>query len=594
MAKDEQAKQATGGAMEVEERRQEEEEEEDDVFSRPLKRKKRKNAPKPTKRLKIVLKTPPVVEAEAVTKEAAAHADKPLSEAFQIQKQDVFDPEELEELEEELELELEDSLSFFQETHEDQDPAYQKYQQQLAEEERQKKLKALDEADELGRKEIEAVIAQQCKEKKAATERSLEKYKQRAIDTEKLNTNRMQQIYRQKTASVMSKISDGIKILQRRHQKELQSELQLHQQRASQRRLTEAMANSEWKTISQQIQSRQHHSLSNFNARGEELKKKTEAEYRREMEKIQKDYQTRLAEVESSRQKLFAKLHLQSQQLQQRYLKRHSQRIMKEKEELLAQDLTATDATSTTSTSPTRHNPREIAKSTMEERAELKPPEPIRCIQPWAKELPTVSGASVRHKHRKGVMNQTVRQLQLEIHNEGLWISTALPSEKNKDDKNSVDNNYEFVPWGAKAHAILESVVCGEIPVGLERFVERHPNATEILALQGGQVRCMLSDLRTSEETASMQRALAKKELEEEMLKDLESNVNEMNKASTEAEKAVSEATRKEKDQEAAVVAAVEDMKNAVRIQEEFKTKFKDFLGPGKRSPSSAARHYKE
>jgi hypothetical protein len=601
-----------------------EDNDDDDVFVRPWKRTKIQGQRRPIqKRIQIVLTTTSATanaankdnecDEEPKTNQSPSNdteivINKPSSPS-QAERPDDNDGlldvatqlNDLEEIDEELEQELEDSLNFFQETHEEQDPAYALYQKKIAEEERQKKLAALDKEDKSGRIDIENVIAQQLKEKQDATEYSLSKYKQRAADEEKANSQRLDQLYHQKVSSNMNKINEGIEILHRRHKRELQAAVQQHRLQAQQRRLTEQQMAAEWQTLNQQIQSKQHRQIEAFRAKGEELKQKTESDYKNEQAKIRQQYLTKMQEIESSRQKLLTKLSMQFQQLRQRYLKRHLQRIMKEKEELLNQgpivSMTSTDSMGTAAAaSPmsssgevklqTATNPRELARSTLEERSELNPPSPIKSIEPWARELKVVSGAALRHKHRKGVMGQTTRQLSIEIHNEGLWLSSVYPPSESDNNAGSNKafaerNDHEFIAWGAKSHEMLEAVVCGEIPTGVERFLERHPNASDILAAQGGQVRCVLTDLRTGDRTASVQRAACVKELEEETLKSLEVKADESNRMFMDAEKAAKEATAKEKEQENYVAAAAKELEKAKRIQEEFRNKFKHFLGPG-------------
>jgi hypothetical protein len=506
-------------------------------------------------------------------------------------------PSFVEYLDEDLERELQDSLKFYENSHEDQDPSFVAHRRKIQEDERQKRLAALDLYDMETRKEIENVISELCKEKQAATDRSLQKYKMRALQEEKLKTQVQQNIYRQRAASNARNINERILQVQQRHQSELSQAMALHQQQARQRRLTEQMSSQEWHATSQQFQVKHNQELESFRNKGNELKNSAEAESQREQEKIRKHYQHQLQEIESSRQKLHAKLYQQYQQLRQRYLKRHLQKIMKEKEELLSQGpaifptspSTGSEiAGSVSSGIASLKNPRELAKTTMEERAELNPPAPIRSAEAWVDNLSRTAGGAARHKHRKSVLNQTVRQLNLEIHNEGLWIAPCLAdsdSDNKKSDSSgsSKTTEYEFIPWGVMAYQILDAIVSGEIPPGTcERILEKHPNASDLMNVQAGQVRCVVSDSRTSEETASSQRFAAVSEHQEKELKALEQNVGETHKSSTDAELAHNHALQEEKDQASVVAKTEETVKEALQIQDKFKQKFKSFLGPGK------------
>jgi hypothetical protein len=521
----------------------------------------------------------------------------------------------IDEMDDWTDQQLADTLCFYEETHEDQDPAYVAFAQKLAEEERQAKLAALDAHDQQTRTEIEAIISDLCKEKQAATDRSLEKYKQRAAEEEKIRMQRYQELYRQKTESNLRKINEGIEILQQRHQKDLQTAMGQHQQQVRSRRLNEQMAAAEWNATSQNVTNRFNQQLTAFRNKGNELKKQTEADYQREKDKIHKQYLLRLQEVDISRQKLHARLYQQIQQLRQRYLKRHLQKLMKEKEELLSQGPSVSAAavssagTTTTSTienvdsydgdlssslrstQPQRGDaPKPTTDDQQQQRSELNPSSPIRSAEKWVDEMKhAVAGASARHKHRKGVMSQTTRQLNIEIHNEGLWLSACPPesAESNNEKKNesvpaAPSVEYQFVPWGPKAFQILETVVAGEIPPGIcEAIIEKHANAAELMSVQSGQVRCIVSDMRTSEDTASSHRVLSLAEQEQGHLKELEQKVAEMQKGVADAESVCARAVQEEKDLSAAAADANEKMSKATRIQEEFKQKFKSFLGPG-------------
>jgi hypothetical protein len=128
---------------------------------------------------------------------------------------------------EEMEQELEDSLRFFQETHEDQDASYCLLQKELDQEARKRKIKELSELDKKGRQEIDDVINEQMKERQTATEKSVERYRQRLTQDEKRDTVRLNLLLHQKSPPI--KDQSRIKILQS-SAKELQSALQQHRQ----------------------------------------------------------------------------------------------------------------------------------------------------------------------------------------------------------------------------------------------------------------------------------------------------------------------------------------------------------------------------
>ena len=470
-----------------------------------------------------------------------------------------------------IESELEDSLAFFQETHEEQDPRHVIYKKRSEQDSMKTALAQLHADDQKGRREVDAVIAEHMQEKQAQTEHSLDKYRQRVTQEEANDKQRLQVMYQQKSTSNQSKIAQGVKILQRRHEKELQGAMQHHRQQAQQRRVPEQIAATEWQSTLQQTQAKQQRQLQEFGRKGEELKAKTEGEFKKETTKIRNTMASKMKDIESNKQKIFAKLYAALQQHRQRYLKRHLQSIMKKKRELLQIDEPIDGSSSSNS-------PRDIVKMTMEEKVEHRPPSPIKSIPEWAQDSPyEMAGGASRHKNRKSVMSQASRQLSVELHNEGLWVGLIKTREEDSASGTSTKKDetvdQHFIPFGVKAHAVLEAIVAGEIPNGYDRF-----DYGESLALQGGQIRCVVQDLRTSGDTASLTRAAAAKELEDSYITDLETKVTELNVLAAEAEKAMNDAEAEKKEREGLLEAAAEDAEKAKRMLEEFKTKFRNFL----------------
>jgi hypothetical protein len=286
------------------------------VFSsrgKAIKRNRKKPSCKP---IKIVLKSiaPPIVDHTLAA--VSVSGDKLFSDG-NIPSLNIND---FEHRDEDLEQEFEDSLAFYEKTHEEQDISFTLFQRKLQEEERQRKLAALDAYDMETRKDIENVISDLCKEKQAATDRSLQKYKQRAVLEEKQNLQQQQEIYRQRVASNTRNINERIAQLQQRQQSDLTQALAHHQQQSRQRRLNEQIPSQEWQIASQQIKAKQNQELEAFRKKGAEIKNSAEAEFQREQDKIRKHHMHQMQEIESSRQKLHAKVYQQYQQIRQRYL----------------------------------------------------------------------------------------------------------------------------------------------------------------------------------------------------------------------------------------------------------------------------------
>jgi hypothetical protein len=492
---------------------------------------------------------------------------------------------------------LEDSLDFFKEPHEEQDPAFVEFQKAQKQKVYASELKMLDVEDEAGKRQIEELISEQLKEKQVNTDRSLEKYKARTAAEEKKDMQRLLQMCDDKSASNQDKINQGVQVLRKRHQQESQKVQQHHRQQVQQRRLPEPMATAEWGAVSQRLRAKQQRQLQEFAGKGEEVKKRTEDEYKRDQDKLRKQYEKRTRDIESNRQSMYARIYAGFQQLRQRYIKRHLHKMVKKREELLR--LIKDEPAVTSSKKEASPSPRDIVKSTIEDRVKLRPPSPLKTSGDWIKETSHErSGAATRHKHRKGVLSQISKQLSVEIHNEGIWISVLvdkngdIDAEKNKkNDPSSNDakngeakpDDNEFIPWGIKARDMLESIICGEIPhgYGSDRFA-----FGETIQLYGGHIRCVMTDLRTSDETASKQRAAAVQEFETVSMATLEKKKTEMIALASNAEKSFARAEKEEKEIGLKIGEAEKDLEKMKRNLQNFQTKFAKYLGAGTFSSS--------
>jgi hypothetical protein len=528
---------------------------------------------------------------------------------------------------EQLEQELEDSLFFFQETHEEQDPAFIQFVQEREAKVLKQKLEELKAEDARGRREIDAAVSEQSKEKQLLTNRNIEKYQQKATMEETRDNQRLLQLYNDKMTSNNARIQEGIKILTDRHNKDLQRKVQEHRDRF--RNQTQSpQAQQAWGLVHHQLTSKQSTQMAEFRYKGEEMKKKSENDFKTQQEKLRANYQKRLREIDASKRKVYAKIFNGFQQLRQRYLKRHAQKIARKKELILqeareAQEKRRRHAPShLQSTAPTTTEKQGAdgstsahgtAKKKMEAEEALQPPAPIKSQLDWIKGIDEtkLTGASNRHKQRKSVLSQISKNLSVEIHNEGLWVSifadkhvskdgdgtvatedvssrsnatrgskSGDSDRKNENNKSSsgeareIDTSSEkFVPWGVDAHTFLHTIICGEIPSSFT-FADKNADFAEILSMQGGHVRCVVTDLRTSENTASAQRAASIREQEDASLHDLEKKIIELSSLANEAEATLTRAESEEQEAKAAVDKSLAELEKAKNIQLEFRQKF--------------------
>lgn len=504
-----------------------------------------------------------------------------------------------------------DFLDFYSETHEEQLPTYSAFLKVRQEERLRHELAAFDQRDILGRKDIEYILNEQMKEKKASLALSLEKYVEKQRADEKRDRQRLHQLYQERTATNRRKISQTMRILQSRHKTELQTAMQQHQQQAQQRQVPEQMASAEWQSLSRNVQMKHQSQLQEFKSKGEEMKNKTNSEYEKEKKKIQQLYEQKIKNADKGR--MAQQLYTHFQQMRQRYMKRHLHRVVKERDELLKTvSVLPRDTPPVESQEPNKESSgspqklgsagrkvkgsKDVASSNSHglntEKEELNPTVPYMTRPEWVdpSAFPS-SGAATRHKHRKGVMNQAKRHLTVEVHNEGIWYAVETNAKSVEEEKrggNEGNNSrtqshhiapedLEFIPWGIRAFSFLESVVCGEIPALFDRSKE----LVEVSASQGGQVRCIVSDLRTSEESASACRAAAVREFEEKELAGLEKKYRDLMNTVGEAEKACAAAQKDEQECMKALQTTEKEVAKATRCQDDFRNKLRNYLGPG-------------
>lgn len=478
------------------------------------------------------------------------------------------------------ERELEDSLAFFSHTHEEQDPAFVDFQQQKEKRRLMDELADLKKQHEAEVTEINEMIAFQLAEKQASADRNIERLRTKAAMEERRDLQRLDQVYEEKAASNNKKINHGIKLLTNRQSLEMQKALSEYRLRAQQRGFPEQVTSSEWQQIAQRLQAKQQQTMAEFNAKGEEMKKKFKAEYEREKEKYVEHHEKRKRDMENGMQKVIMRMRSNFQQQRQYYLKRLALKMRQRRDDILLR-LGERQLADRTGPKDSEEPP---------EKPELRAPTPIHVRVASNDESESGSpGAATRHAHRKAILAAIHKQLSVEIHNEGLWISTLTEKrskgegDKLKTDSSAKDdsrrNDGEFIPWSVKARTVLQSIVVGEIPLGYgtDRF-----DFGDALTSQGGHIRCVVVDLRTSEKTASEQRAAAVKEQEAAAVVELEQTATKLSDAEAAAEKQSSLAMAEEKESASLHEKAWKDLEKAKTMMQQLRNKFKHLLTPGK------------
>jgi hypothetical protein len=477
------------------------------------------------------------------------------------------------------ERELEDSLKFFEQPHEEQDPIFAEFEEKERKNKLQEALRKLDAEEEAGRREIEIIVSQQLKEKQISTDKSVEKYKVRTAAEEKKELARLQKNYEEKCKSNQLKIDQGMMVLRKRHSDEVKRLMQQHRLQLQHRQVSQDQANAEWKQLSERLQAKQQRLIAEFASKGDQVKQKCQLEFQRECARVHKIFEKKNQDVDANRQAIYTKIQTGFQQVRQRYLKRHSQSIAAKKKNLLQNKGNLPENIAEDQISA-RGNP---ISGVAEENEELRPPSPIKTFDDWFRDSPyEPSFAAARHKHRKAVLSQINKQLSVEIHNEGIWISQLKTEESDKNkkkDESSSQDQKQFIPWGVKARDVLASIICGEIPegCGLEKF-----DFDETASINGGHIRCVMTDLRTSDETAAFQRveAILHQKLNE--ASKLDSKMKELQTNVLSTEKGIEQIVATMKELELKLAENTKEVEKTKTHYQTFRNKFSRYFGPGK------------
>lgn len=140
----------------------------------------------------------------------------------------------------------------------------------------------------------------------------------------------------------------------------------------------------------------------------------------------------------------------------------------------------------------------------------------------------------------------------------------------------------EFIPWSVRSRQLLESVLCGEVPRG---FAASMIDSEGKGLLQAGQIKCMVTDMRVSDEVASSQRALAMRNIDMRKWKarhtDLENKAAEFQNKLAEKEKMLARCLQEEKECVLRVKKASKEVEIARRLRQEIQLKTRPFLRQG-------------
>lgn len=403
---------------------------------------------------------------------------------------------------------IDGDLSFFSETHEENGKGPESAETHSsdiknrlpAELEKLEKDKAEDMA------KINAYLIAKWEERTEILNKQVSKIRQDMLIKQK--TQRAQLAEKHKTQQELDKrkIEEGRKWLLERQQQQLRQE-------AEQTGKAGNAIMEEWSNISAQLQTRHAYQLKQFEVKEATMKERSANDANAQNQILEAHHKKRSAEAEAFVEELIKKCQQRQKNLKANLTRLHEQRFEEKKREIQI----------------------EFAKPIeppVSER-ELKSVDPQSYPQELGNDLDSSSAhtAVLRHKRRKHIMNGTTVQVAVDIHNEGLFLMARSTHENESLSRfGNVSNTAPgigtivtddisgrpclFIPWGSKARSFLYSIVCGEIPpgYGLEKVSAGSTSNQKLL--DGGLVKCMVTDTRTSRETAMNDRAQSYPEIQ--------------------------------------------------------------------------------
>jgi len=390
----------------------------------------------------------------------------------------------------------EDPLDFFVDTHEFQDPDCVAFYTESSKQRRHKALADLQREKDEDMRKIESFLEAKREARSEEFQSQLKKARSVMLSKQAKQRTQLAERHKKQVESDEKKVEEGIKWLTQRQRAELERRMQQHQKDAQRLGLTQERSATEWNKVSFELQSRHSHQYQQFEAKKADMKKKSEQELKAQSGILEAHHKKRQVEMEEFAKILTKKHHAAQETLRDKLLKLHQERYDSKRIDIEANDLL---------NNPNLQNEEgDSATKSLGTLAE--------------NEASHSHNAVLRQKRRKHIMNTAPIQLAVEIHNEGVIVMTRSSHHEDENlgnddrilhttgvvsDKTS-GRKCGFIPWNG-AKPLLYSIYCGEIPTG-KYFDKIDSNAG---LFDGGLVKCLVTDMRTSESTAKRERVEA-------------------------------------------------------------------------------------
>ena len=331
------------------------------------------------------------------------------------------------------------------------DPETQKVLKKLSEAKIKLKLEQIEQECKSSKQNLSLKLKKDWNDEFATFLNQVKDLNQQLLEKQKKQKASLAERVAQSITSKESEAREAIKVLFEKNKMQMDSiniKFQHHPNAPSNEQKKAAYLN--------QIQSTYLHHQNSINRKLEQYKVSKKAEYDANRELLEKHHHKRKMEltavVNKNKKRLFDKQTLQ---------RLCHEELEHEKQRILTEQAIATR---------TNHEPRQD--------------------NPKRERISSTVSAIHRYETRKRVLDQkhSPTSFVVDIHTEGLH--TILVQSGIDEERILV---HDFLPWGHKAYELMHCLICGEFPLMRNIFMNYNSNINE---LQGGQVKCTVTDLR--------------------------------------------------------------------------------------------------
>eukprot|EP00804_Cyclotella_cryptica_P023488 CCRYP_012126-RD/>CCRYP_012126-RD protein AED:0.09 eAED:0.06 QI:0/1/0.8/1/0.75/0.4/5/1409/1018 len=398
---------------------------------------------------------------------------------------------------------------------------------------------------------IKAFLDAKWKERNKEMQSEIKRIRGEMLAKQERQRKQLASNHKKKLEAEEVKVDQAIEWLLREQKVELNTRMLKHQQEKQKMSRSQDKM-TEWDNLMSNLRDRHREQVRQLESKKIELKKKSELEFKAQSNILSTHHKKRQLETDRHADELAKQCSAKQEQLKTKVLRLHTERYVQKRKDIEAQH---SDKDAPKDHDSNAKAPQKVHRS------------PGDSLQHY--DVSISHHAVARHKRRKISTNNAPFGMSVEVHNEGIIVMTrSSDGDHPKSKRMSI-----FLPWSSKARRVLYSVMCGEIPSEISNLY-----FTGGKDLDGGLVRCMITDMRTSEDTAICDRA-------ESYLNHLsskrESEISRLSKQHIALNKQISEVSAEYKNAvklEEGAIAAAEEATKAHKESQETWERFKSLF----------------